>query len=134
MFAFAGTVELEATSADRSLLDALDHAHAHQRLTRDLIPDHQDGRSLDLSFAAEQWQRLVRPHKHPGRLDRRHFEACVFTYLAEHLRTGDIAVKGSEAYANWAAKLLSWRNASRSWKSSAPRWGFPRPRTGSSTP
>jgi TnpA family transposase len=108
MFAFAGTVELEATSADRSLLDALDHAHAHQRLTRDLIPDHQDGRSLDLSFAAEQWQRLVRPHKHPGRLDRRHFEACVFTYLAEHLRTGDIAVEGSEAYANWAAKLLSW--------------------------
>jgi hypothetical protein len=41
MFAFAGTVELEATSADRSLLDALDHALAHQRLTRGLIPDHQ---------------------------------------------------------------------------------------------
>jgi hypothetical protein len=32
----------------------------------------------------------------------------VFTYLAEQLRTGDIAVKRSEAYANWAAKLLSW--------------------------
>jgi TnpA family transposase len=41
-------------------------------------------------------------------LHRRHFEACVFTYLAAQLRTGDVAVKGSEAYANWAAKLLSW--------------------------
>jgi hypothetical protein len=51
---------------------------------------------------------LVRPHKQPGRLDRRHFEPCVFTYLAEELRTGDVAVKGSEVHANWAAKLLSW--------------------------
>jgi hypothetical protein len=75
MFAFARTVELEATSADRSVLHALEHAVAHQHLTRDLIPDHKDGVGLDLSFASEQWQRLVRPHKHPGRLDRRHFEA-----------------------------------------------------------
>jgi len=108
MFTFAGTVELEATSADRSILDALEHALAYRHLTRDMIPDHRDGRPLDLSFASEQWQRLVRPPRHPGRLDRRHFEACVFTYLAEQLRTGDVAVKGSEAYANWAAKLLSW--------------------------
>jgi hypothetical protein len=109
MFSFARTVELEATSADRSVLEALEHALAHQQLTRDRIPDHRHGDPLDLSFASEQWQRLVRPHKHPGRLDRRHFEACVFTYVAEQLRTGDVAVKGSEAYANWAAKLLSWK-------------------------
>lgn len=37
-FAFARTVELEATSADRSVLDALDHALARSHLTRDLIP------------------------------------------------------------------------------------------------
>ena len=108
MFAFARTVELEPTSAERSVLDALEHALAHQHLTRDLIPDRTDSRRLDLSFASEQWQRLVRPHKHPGRLDRRHFEACVFTYLADQLRSGDVAGKSSEAYANWAAKLMSW--------------------------
>ena len=53
MCSFAGTVELEATSADRSVLDALDHALAHQHLTRDLIPDHSGGVPLDLSFASE---------------------------------------------------------------------------------
>jgi hypothetical protein len=37
-----------------------------------------------------------------------HFEACVFTYLASELRTGDIAVRGSQAYANWAEQLLPW--------------------------
>ncbi|MCA1697478.1 MAG: DUF4158 domain-containing protein [Actinobacteria bacterium] len=106
MFAFVRVVELEATSADRSVLDAVAHALAHAHLTRDYIPDHVDGTVVDLSFASEQWQRVICDREHPGRLHRRHFEACVFTYLANELRTGDIAVGGSQAYANWAAQLL----------------------------
>jgi hypothetical protein len=82
MFAFTRVVELEATSADRSVLDAVQHALAHAHLTRDFIPDHRDDVRVDLSFASEQWQRVVCDHDHPGRLNRRHFEACVFTYLA----------------------------------------------------
>jgi len=108
MFAFVRTVVLEATSADRLVLDALDHAVAHSHLTRDHIPGHVDGVVVDLSFASEQWQRLVRGRD--GRLARRHFEACVFTYLAEALRTGDVAVAGSQAFANWSAQLLSWED------------------------
>ena len=108
MFAFTRVVELQATSADRSVLDAVEHALAHAHLTRDFIPDHRDGVPVDLSFASEQWQRVVCDHDHPGRLNRRHFEACVFTYLASELRTGDVAVRGSQAYANWAAQLLPW--------------------------
>ena len=106
MFAFARVVELQATSADRGVLDALLHALAHAHLIRDHIPDHVDGTLLDVSFASEQWQRIIRDRGQPGRLNRRHFEACVFTYLAAELRSGDIAVAGSEAYANWSAKLL----------------------------
>jgi len=106
MFAFARVVELEATSADRSVLDAVAHSLAHAHLIRDHIPDHVDGTVLDVSFASEQWQRIIRDRGHPGRLNRRHFEACVFTYLAAELRSGDIAVRGSEAYANWSARLL----------------------------
>jgi Tn3 transposase DDE domain-containing protein len=108
MFAFARVVELEATSADRSVLGAVEHALAHAHLIRDHIPDHVDGTALDVSFASEQWQRIIRDREHPGRLNRRHFEACVFTYLAAELRSGDIAVRGSEAYANWSARLLPW--------------------------
>jgi TnpA family transposase len=110
MFAVARTVELEATSADRSVLDALDHALAHSHLTRDHIPGHVNGVALDLSFASEQWQRLVRGRDDKGRLARRHFEACVFTYLSDALRTGDVAVKGSQAFANWSAQLLPWED------------------------
>jgi TnpA family transposase len=108
MFAFTNVVELEATSADRSVLDAVEHALAHAHLARDFIPDHLDGVRVDLSFASEQWQRTVIGRGHPGQVHRRHFEACVFTYLASELRTGDIAVRGSQAHANWAEQLLPW--------------------------
>ena len=37
---------------------------------------------------------------------RRHRDACVLTFLAERLRTGDVAVAGAQPYANWADQLL----------------------------
>ena len=39
---------------------------------------------------------------------RRHFEVCIFSYLAAELRSGDIYVQGSEAYADYREQLLSW--------------------------
>ncbi|MDX3763622.1 hypothetical protein [Streptomyces sp. AK02-04a] len=39
---------------------------------------------------------------------RKHFEAMVFTALAEELRTGDVALVGSEEYADWSKQLLDW--------------------------
>jgi hypothetical protein len=121
MFAFTTVVELEATSAARSILDAVEHARAHAHLTRDFISDHVDGVRVDLTFASEQWQRTVVDRGHPGQFHRRHFEACMFTYLASELRTGDIAVRGSQAYANWAEQLLPWEDCEGCLTGSAPR-------------
>ena len=124
MLAMVDTLGLEATSADASVLDLLGHVRTHAGLTRDYIPDHvvlcdEDGTVLldehgrprakvfDTSFASGHWNAAIRDRKHPGMFVRRHLEACVFTYLAEQLRTGDIAVDGAGAYANWAAQLIS---------------------------
>lgn len=63
---------------------------------------------LDLSFASVNWARAIRDRKHPGMLVKRHFEAMVFTYLAEELRTGDIAVAGASEFGAWSAHLLSY--------------------------
>jgi hypothetical protein len=41
-------------------------------------------------------------------LARRHLEVCVFPHLAAELRSGDIAVVGSESYANLHSQLISW--------------------------
>ncbi|MFF4624639.1 Tn3 family transposase [Nonomuraea jabiensis] len=107
--ALAAVLRFKATSADRSVLDALEHALTYWGKTRDFIPARiADGRVLDLRFASANWQRAIRDRKQPGMLVKRHFEAMVFTYLAEELRTGDIAVNGGAEYGDWSSHLLSF--------------------------
>ncbi|WP_327581817.1 Tn3 family transposase [Nonomuraea sp. NBC_00507] len=109
MLALAAVLRFKATSADRSVLDALEHALTYWGKTRDFIPGRDaNGRSLDLRFASANWQRAVRDRKHPGMLVKRHFEAMVFAYLAEELRTGDVAVEGAAEYGDWSSHLLSF--------------------------
>ncbi|MEV6957235.1 Tn3 family transposase [Streptomyces sp. NPDC051183] len=109
MFDLTDVIELKATSEDTSVLDALAHAKAHRTLTRDYIPDRDDqGRPVSISFAAQNWQKVIRDRRRPGYFVRRHFEAMVFCYLADELRTGDVAVLGSEEYADWSEQLLPW--------------------------
>ncbi|MGW1991352.1 Tn3 family transposase [Embleya sp. NPDC001921] len=109
MFDFTDAVELKATSEDSSVLDALGHAKAHRAMVRDFIPDRDaDGRTVDVSFATQNWHKAIRDRRRPGHFVRRHFEAMVFHYLADELRTGDVAVVGSEEYADWSEQLLPW--------------------------
>lgn len=108
MFDLVGTLEFEAVSEDRRVLDALGHARAHQSTTREYISDLYEGEPLDLGFASQNWQRAVRDRKRPGMLDRRRFEALVFTYLAGHLQAGDVAITGSDTFANWLDQLPDW--------------------------
>lgn len=52
MFDLVGTLEFEAVSEDRRVLDALGHARAHQSATREYISDLYEGEPLDLGFAS----------------------------------------------------------------------------------
>ena len=104
---------LVATSEDSRVLDALAHL-LRFRSSRDYIPVRgQDGEGrdtgrVDISFATHNWQKIVRDRTRPSSYVRRHFEAMVFVNLADELRTGDIAVTGSEEYADWSQQLLDW--------------------------
>jgi TnpA family transposase len=112
MFELADKLELVATSSDESVLAALEHARSYQAKRRDFIPlpDPVDGDDAvsGIAFASQNWRRAVTDRRHPGMVARRHFEAMVFTYLAEELRTGDIAVLGAGEYADWRTNLLTW--------------------------
>jgi len=110
MYDLTSRLELRATSEDNCVLDALAHARRHKNL-RDYIPErHEDGRLVDLSFATLNWQKAVRDKIRPGAFVRKHFEAMVFAALAEELRTGDVAVAGSEEYADRSEQLLLWED------------------------
>jgi hypothetical protein len=108
----AGKLELVATSSDASVLTALEHARAWHSARRDHIPLPPPaggaGDGSGIAFASGNWRRAVTDRRHPGMVVRRHFEAMVFTCLAEELRTGDIAVTGAGEYADWGANLMPW--------------------------
>src|SRR3989442_15697909 len=95
---------LPPTSQDQTVINAVQYLKAHRHRTAKLLPA-----TLDLSFASEQWQRLIkaRQGKTPM-LARKHLEACIFSYLAAELKSGDMAVERSEDYTDYREQLLPW--------------------------
>ncbi len=88
-FRLIHTWELQSTSTDNSLIDAIQFLIKNR---------HKKGQYLsaevDLSFASPQWQNFVIYQNELGtKLFRRHFEVCVFSYLAFELKSGDICLK-----------------------------------------
>ncbi|MEU7799756.1 Tn3 family transposase [Micromonospora arborensis] len=111
LFDMLDVLEFQAASADQRVLKAVEFLRANRTRTGEhlnITVGERNGRpvELDLSFATENWRKLVVDPRRRARVIRRHFEACVFSYLAAELRTGDIAVAGSEAYANFMEQLL----------------------------
>jgi TnpA family transposase len=108
LFDLLDVLELEATSADGAVLAAVRFVQARRGLTRDFIADHDDdGTPLDVSFCSQNWAKTIRDRARPGRFARRHLEACVLSYLAAELRSGDIAVQGADSYANFFDQLMT---------------------------
>ncbi|WP_431961793.1 Tn3 family transposase [Actinacidiphila sp. bgisy160] len=109
MFDLAEKLEFTATSEDGRVLDALAHAQRHEGARGEYITAfNEEGGRVDISFATQNWQKAVVDKTRPGQFVRKHFEAMVFAALAEELRTGDVAVVGSEEYVDWSEQLLVW--------------------------
>lgn len=103
------SIVLESTSADGSVLAAVEFIRANRRLTREYVSDIPPGGGspLDVGFCSRAWARTIRDAAHPGMFVRRHLEACVFSYVAAEPKTGDLAVKGADSYGNFLAQLLT---------------------------
>ena len=117
LFTLVDAIELEATSAGRGVLDALEFIRALRHRRGEWVEqtcvvkrgDEQARVTIDIdAFASEMWKRTLRDKRRPGMLARRHLEVCVFSHLAAELRSGDIAVAGSDSYANLHAQMMTW--------------------------
>jgi TnpA family transposase len=105
LFRLLRTLTFASTTQDQSLMLALDVLRSQEGRRGEWITE-----PVDLSFASERWQRTVsRLHEGALQLQRRHFEVCVFWHLAEELKSGDMSIDGSEAYADYREQLLPWR-------------------------
>ncbi|GAB3265951.1 Tn3 family transposase [Chitinimonas naiadis] len=105
LFRLAHLLDIRPTSQDTALLDALEVITHYQDKHRiEWIPE-----SLSLSFASERWRKLLMPASGTGvGINRRYLEVCVFSYLAEELRSGDLSIAGSEEFDDYRRQLLSW--------------------------
>jgi TnpA family transposase len=104
LFRLLKSLNFISTSQDQTLISALKFLLENESRRSDYLEP-----VIDLSFAQEKWEKIVRLSAGGTPVyDRRHFEVCVFSALADELRSGDIAVQGSEEYADYRQQLLSW--------------------------
>jgi hypothetical protein len=65
---------------------------------------------FDLSFIPLKWWRCVTGLKSKNeiavRVDRKHFEACLCTFVSEDLQSGDLAVAGSDRFSDYRNDLV----------------------------
>ena len=92
LFQLVRSLPISSTTQDQVLITALNFILAQENRRSLFLPD-----TLDLSFAPEVWQHLIRvKRKKRTKLARRHLEACIFAAVADELKAGDLAVEGSE--------------------------------------
>jgi hypothetical protein len=121
MMRVARTLEWDSTSPVRTLLDALDVVLENESRHREWIDA-----DVDLGFAAPRWRKLARRTHGDGLpTNRRYLELCVFSYMAEELRVGDLCVSGSDAYADYRDHLLPWRQCEQQLPDYCDKLGMP---------
>lgn len=104
IFRMARALRFSATTEDTHLMDTLKSVLEHEHRKAEWIDI-----KVDLSFASERWRKLVirsSGHGHP--INRRHLEVCVFVHLSKDLKSGDVSIEGSEAFADDRKQLLPW--------------------------
>ena len=89
-FRLTKQLQIESASQNRQLLEALDFIHQTQ-YGPPLLDDE-----IALDFAAARWRSLIRK-KVDGewKLKNEHLQSCVFSYIADVLRNGDLYELGS---------------------------------------
>jgi hypothetical protein len=121
LFHLLHALTFASTTQDQSLMIALDVLRFLEGRRGEWITE-----PVNLSFASERWQRTVcRTQEGELLLNRRHFEACVFWHLAAELKSGDICIDGSEAYADYREQLLSWEECEPLVANYCQELGFP---------
>ncbi|HBO7263108.1 Tn3 family transposase [Pseudomonas aeruginosa] len=121
LFRLSHLLQLEPTTQDRSLIQALLLIQDCENLHREWIGEH-----VDLSFASERWIKVVRrPTSEGPPTNRRYLEVCVFSYLASELRSGDMCVLGSESFADYRKQLLPWEECLQQLPAYCEKVGLP---------
>ena len=111
LFSLLEHVTLVSTTQNDDVCKALEFIREHQRSTAEWLELPTDS-PPDLSCVSEKWWKLVTgstSHKHsPTRVNRRQFEACVFSQILNELKAADICIEGSDHFSDYRDQLVTW--------------------------
>lgn len=138
LFRILETLTFHSTSQNTAFIDALQFLVQHRSRTSEWL-DVQRLEAvgtgsrwvplLNLDWVPEGWWRLLTdqylPTPPPKRIRRQMFEVCVFTELFAQLKSGDVALVGSDAYADYRDQLISWTEYHHTVAAYGQMLGFP---------
>lgn len=104
LFRLVKALSFVSTSQDQTLIEAIDFLLQNENRRSEYLES-----SVDLTFESEKWRSIIL--KNIGGepfYERKHFEVYVFSQLMAELKSGDIAVEGSEEYGDYRDGLIDW--------------------------
>lgn len=115
-------VKLRSTTQDTSIEAAIQFLMKHQGSRKDWLETIAIEQSetefsktiqlLNLDWIPLKWWQLVTHQRnrtpYPTRIHRKHFEVCVFSQVMWELKSGDLYIEGSDAFADYRKQQISW--------------------------
>jgi len=121
LFRVLKTLDFRSTTSDQALITSVNFILAHEQNPKTYLEA-----TIDLPFASAKWLRTVMVRrKRKSWFRRQHLEACVFSCMADELKSGDLCVSGSEQFADYRDQLLSWEECEPKVAEYCQRLGFP---------
>lgn len=101
-------LDLESTTADLSLIDAIRFILANRQSHKELLSI--TGTNVSLKWIPEKWRRLVIDQSSGSvvEVNRKYFELCVLTETMQELQSGDLYVANSDQYSDFRVQLVDW--------------------------
>jgi TnpA family transposase len=110
-FRLLDSIELKSSNQDKSIEKAVNFIKQKRNLRTDYIKlDNEE--KMNLSWIQDNWWKLVtgytNKNKYPEKINRRHFEACVFYQIMWNLKSGDLFINNSDIYSDYREQLVNW--------------------------
>lgn len=110
-------VQLRSTTQDKSIEASIQFIIDHTSSRSDWLSvvkteEKQTIQLLDLEWIPQKWWQLItnqtNKKSYPDFINRRYFEMCVFSQVMWELKSGDLYIENSDAFADYRTQQISW--------------------------
>ena len=113
LFDCIANMDLLSTTKDQSTLNALAIVIKYRRSRKENLNDLElNDEPLDLAWIPDKWLKLVTGKTSRDKIytevNRKYIELCLFTIIAQELKSGDLVINGSDKYDDFRDDLITW--------------------------